>query len=62
MATPLKGRFVVFSQKLLISYFRLGYVRLGDAPQGKAIGPAGSRSRRKVTVKLQKNAPKRRCH
>ena len=53
MATPLKGRFVVFSQKLLISYFRLGYVRLGDYPQGKAIGPAGSRNRRKVTVKLQ---------
>ena len=31
MATPLKERFVVFSQLLLIGYFRLGSV---IAPQG----------------------------
>ena len=34
VTTPLKGRFVVFSQCLLIGYFRLGYIRLVDCPQG----------------------------
>ena len=34
VATPLKGRFVVFSKKLLIGYFRLGEDMLGkvDCP------------------------------
>ncbi len=34
LATPLKGRFVAF-ENFLIGYFRLvGYIGLGDFPQG----------------------------
>ena len=36
VTTPLKVRFVVFSQNLLIGYFSLGYV---IAPQGYAFSP-----------------------
>ena len=46
LATPLKGRFVVFSKWLQIGYFRLGQVMLGQVivppgqspPQGLEIG------------------------
>ena len=54
MTSPLKGRFLVFLQLLIV------YVRqmLMIAPQGQAIGPAGlelparARNRRKATVKI----------
>ena len=56
VATPLKGRFVVFLKLLFIVYFRLVQVILGQviAPHGQAIGPAGARNRRKA-----KNCPLR---
>ena len=47
-ATPLKGRFVVFSQYLLIGYFTLGWVRWL---------PCRVRNRGKATVKIRLNAP-----
>ena len=34
VATPFKGRFVLFFKWLLIGYFRLGYIGLGDCPAG----------------------------
>ena len=34
MASHLKGRFVDFLKLLLIGYFRLGYIWLGDCPAG----------------------------
>ena len=50
MATPVKGRFVVFKQ------FFIGYFRLGDCPAG--IEPkAGARNRGKATVNIRRNAP-----
>ncbi len=41
VATPLKGRFVVFTHKLMIGYFRLD-----DCPEGLGL-PAGARNRGK---------------
>ena len=45
-----------FLKWLIIGYFRLGLVILSqvNAPKGKAIGPAGTRNRRKATVKHTK--------
>ena len=39
VATPLKGRFVVFLKWLLIGYFRLGHIGLGDCPAGLGSWP-----------------------
>ncbi len=51
VATPLKGRFVVFSKWLLI-----GYVGLGDCPAGLE-PPERASNRRKATVKICRNPP-----
>ena len=51
MATPLKGRFVVFKKWLLV---RLGYIWLGDCPAGLEPS-AGARNRRKATMKIRRN-------
>ena len=64
VATPLKGRFVEFSQQLLMGYYsRLIKLNQEIDSQGQAIGPArleptaGARNRKKATVKLRQNAP-----
>ena len=50
--TPLKGRLVVFLKLLLIGYFRLGYIGLGNWPRRV-------RNRRKASVTKTKNRPLR---
>ena len=57
MATPLRGDSSFFFFKwLLVGYFRLGYIGLGDFPAGLE-PPAWARNRRKATVKIRQNAP-----
>ena len=63
VATPRKGRYVVFLKWLLISYFRLG-----DCPTGlgywprRVRAPAGARNMRKATVNYDETPLKRSCH
>ena len=55
MATPIKGRFVVFSKWLLIM---IGYIGLGDCPAGLK-PPTGVRNRKKNYCENTKKRPLR---
>ena len=56
VTTPLKGRFVVFLKWLLIGYFWLGYIGLGNCPAGLGKWPRRVRNRRKATLKIRRIA------